>query len=180
MHRYELQSFYVSDVGGIAPNKPTLSSPANGASGISLTPTLQTGSFSDPDSGDTHLQTEWQFSAVNDFSSTMLNEISTVHLTFLTVPHLTLSEGTTYYWRVRFQDSSNNWSEWADAFSFTTLVTTSDQNENGIPDNQENETVDLDNDGPADIAQDDIKSLDTVVGDGQMGVSNIYLCRVIP
>ncbi|GAI75914.1 unnamed protein product, partial [marine sediment metagenome] len=148
------------------PDKPNLLSPANGTSGVSLTPTLQTGSFLDPDNGDTHLQTEWQISTVSDFSSTVLNEISAVHLTSLTVPHLTLNEGTTYYWQVRFQDSSNNWSEWSDSYSFTTLTTMNDQNSNGIPDSQENDTVDLDNDGTPDILQNDIKSLNTVIGEG--------------
>ena len=136
-----------------------------------MTPTLQTGSFSDPDTGDTHLKTEWQISKVGDFSSTVLNEISTVHLTSMTVPHLVLTEGTTYYWRVRVYDNHSSVSQWSNVFFFTTLTTGNDQNGNGIPDSQENNTVDLNNDQTPDAQQDFIKSLNTIGGNGQMGVS---------
>ena len=159
--------------GNHAPDQPILSSPANGAT-VSSTPTLETGSFSDPDIGDAHLKTEWQISTESSFSSLILHITSLSHLTSLTVPDLALLEGTTYYWRVRFYDNQSNASEWSDAFSFSTLTTTNDQNSNGIPDSQENNTVDLDNDGTLDIQQVDIKSLNTVVGGGQMGVSRRY------
>ena len=159
--------------GNHAPDQPILSSPANGAT-VSSTPTLETGSFSDPDIGDAHLKTEWQISTESSFSSLILHITSLSHLTSLTVPDLALLEGTTYYWRVRFYDNQSNASEWSDAFSFSTLTTTNDQNSNGIPDSQENNTVDLDNDGTPDIQQVDIKSLNTVVGGGQMGVSRRY------
>jgi|LGVE01.1.fsa_nt_gb hypothetical protein len=47
-----------------------------------------------------------------------------------------------------------------------------DRNKNGIPDEQEvDDTVDLDNDGTPDINQYDIKCVNTVVGDQQIGVN---------
>ena len=47
--------------------------------------------------------------------------------------------------------------------------------ENGIPDSQENLTVDLDNDSIPDMDQlDIIKSQDMVTGNGQMGISRRY------
>jgi hypothetical protein len=132
---------------------------------------LTTRSFSDPDSGDTHYQTEWQISTDSGFSTLTLQITSTTELISLSVPQFVLAQGTTYYWRVRFYDSNNNVSDWSNTFSFTTTSTTTDQNGNGIPDNLENNTVDLDGDGTADSQQADIKSLNTVVGQGQMGVS---------
>ncbi|MCG3141137.1 MAG: Hercynine oxygenase [Anaerolineae bacterium] len=42
------------------PNTPDLSSPANNATGQSLTPVLQASSFSDPDPSDTHANSQWQ------------------------------------------------------------------------------------------------------------------------
>ena len=55
---------------------------------------------------------------------------------------------------------------------FTTLTTSNDTDANGIPDAQETDsTVDLDGDGTPDIDQDDIKGVNTMVGDGVIGVS---------
>jgi len=157
--------------GGTPPSAPTLLFPQNGATSVPLSTTLQTGSFFDPDSGDTHLRTEWQISSVSDFSSNELRVTSSVFLTSLTVPRLVLDEGTMYYWEARFQDSNGAWSEWSTTYFFMTITTTNDQNGNGIPDSQENNTVDMDKDGTPDSQQDHIKSLNTVVGNGQIGVS---------
>jgi hypothetical protein len=153
------------------PDRPALASPPHGTTMVSLTPTLQTGAFSDPDRGDTHLKTEWDISTEADFSATVLQRTSDRHLTSLPLPQFILREGTTYYWRARFYDNHFNISEWSDPYSFTTMTTMNDVNANGIPDDRENDTVDLDSDGTNDLAQDDIKSMDTVVGAGQMGVS---------
>jgi Carboxypeptidase regulatory-like domain/Domain of unknown function (DUF4214) len=149
---------------------PTLSSPVNGSVDISLTTTLLTNAFSG--TGNTHLKTDWQISTSKDFSSATLFEESTVHLTTLIIPDLMLKENTTYYWRARFYDSNSTVSDWSSVFSFTTLQTQNDTNLNGIPDTLENTTVDLDADGTADIQQTNlIKTLNTVVGSGQMGAS---------
>ena len=151
---------------------PKLVTPLNGASYVSLTPKLQTGPFIKINSNDTHLKTDWQISESEAFSSSILYEKSFIHLTSLVVPGLTLRRNTTYYWRVRFYDNNANVSEWSEPFSFTTLETPNDFNENGIPDILENTSVDLDNDGTPDIETTDrIKSLNTVVGNGQMGAS---------
>ena len=154
------------------PSTPTLSSPANGSVDASLTPTLMTNAFSDSNAGVTHLKTDWQISTSKDFSSSTLYKQSTVHLTLLPIPDLTLQENKTYYWRARFYDSNSAVSDWSEVFSFTTLQTQNDTNVNGIPDTLENTTVDLDSDGTADIQQTNlIKTLNTVVGSGQMGAS---------
>ena len=153
------------------PQKPTLSSPPDGEINVSLAPLLETGEFHDPDRGDTHLKTELVISKESDFSATVLHRTSATYLTSVTLPKFILREGTPYYWRVRFYDNHSAASEWSDAYSFTTVTTVKDQNLNGIPDDRENNIVDLDNDGTADINQNNIKSLDTIVGAGQIGVS---------
>jgi hypothetical protein len=157
-----------------APYSPSLISPAQGSTS-GCTPQLTTGNFSDPDSGDTHLQTEWQIGSVNDFSSTAFVKISKTNLTSLKVPQFVLAENTTYYWRVRYYDNHSMASPWSGVSSFKTHTTNWDDNTNGIPDNYENEEVDLNGDGTDDIDQTDIiKSLNTKIDTlRQMGVSGV-------
>lgn len=155
-----------------SPAPPTLTFPAAGATDSSLTPTFTTASFSDPDSGDSHLKTDWQTSESFAFTTSILLESSYTNLTSLTIPDGLLDEGTTYYWHARFYDKDGNASDWSSIYSFTTLTSTTDQNSNGIPDTQEvSSSVDMDSDGEADILQDDIKSLNTIVGNAQLGIS---------
>ena len=154
------------------PDQPVLSSPTHGLTDVSLTPALQTDSFSDPDTGDTHAKTQWQVSKESDFSSLLLDKTSTSHLTSLRVPKFILDEGTTYYWRVRFYDNHSAASDWSEDCSFTTITTSNDKDSNGIRDDKEvDSTVDLDGDGTSDIYQSDIKCVKTEVGDGEIGVS---------
>jgi hypothetical protein len=158
-------------VTNIPPYKPTLSTPADGALSLSITPILETKIFVDPDSGDKHKQTEWQISKKSDFSSTELITIRDTSLTSLTVPKFVLVEGAIYYWRARFYDDHARASDWSHVRFFKTLTSTNDQNGDGIPDNQENHTVDLDGDGLPDSGQNHIKSINTVLGNVQMGIS---------
>lgn len=165
-------TFQTFVLGNNPPDKPTLVSPADGTTNVSLATELRTGNFSDPDSGNTHLQTRWQISKLLDFSLLVLDVTSTSHRIILTVPESVLEEGITYYWRAMFYDNHESASEWADPYSFTTITTSNDTNpENGVPDAQEvDDTVDLDENGEPDTKQSDIKCVDTVVGDGQIGV----------
>ena len=158
--------------GNHEPDPPILSLPANGAIETALRPELKTSAFSDEDTGDTHLKTQWQISTHDTFSSLVFDLTSNVYLTSLIVPESLLSINTTYYWRVRFFDNQDEASEWSETYSFKTLVASADDaNENNIPDNQEvDNTVDLDQEGTADIYQNDIKSIQTVAGDVKIGV----------
>lgn len=111
--------------GNNAPNQPTLLSPSNGATDVSLTPTLSASAFSDPDAGDAHAASRWQIALDAQFSSIVLNEFETSflnsNLTSFDVPAGTLAEATTYFWRTRYSDSNGAASAFADPFSFTTL-----------------------------------------------------------
>jgi PKD repeat protein len=104
------------------PNKPVNSSPANGASGVSLTPTLRASAFSDPDSGDTHAASRWQIrTAAGNYSSPAFDSgTDTTHLTSILVPALSYS--TTYYWHVRYQDDRGDWSSYSNETSFITAA----------------------------------------------------------
>jgi PKD repeat protein len=104
------------------PNMPSNILPANGAIAVSLTPTLQSSAFSDPDTGDYHTASQWQVTTTSgDYSRSVYDSgPSTSSLTSIAVPSGTLSYNTTYYWRVRYRDSHGNWSAYSVETSFMT------------------------------------------------------------
>ena len=165
-----------------APDQPTLSSPADTDTDVSLTPDLQTQAFSDPDSGDTHAATDWQISTDEaNFSDHLVFDVSCdTHLTSLVVPEFILTVSDVigaYYWRVRFHDDGDAKSEWSEVSSFTTIdaASSDDTDQNGVPDEQEitDPAVDLDKDGNSDMDQSktaNMKCASTVIGDGQIAV----------
>jgi chitinase len=158
--------------GNHAPDQPVLSLPKDGAIEAALTPELQIGAFSDQDTKDTHLKTQWQISKDDCFSSLVFDVTSNVYLTSLDVPESLLNMNTTYYWRARFFDNHDESSQWSESCSFTTIVASADDaNANNIPDDQEVDgTVDLDQDGIYDIYQNDIKSIQRVDRGVKVGV----------
>jgi hypothetical protein len=88
---------------------------------VILTPTLRSSAFSDPDAGDTHATTQWQVDDNSDFSSPVWDyEDTDADKNSQAVPSAKLSYSTTYYWRVRYQDSQGAWSEWSNSQTFTT------------------------------------------------------------
>ncbi|HUT71907.1 MAG TPA: choice-of-anchor U domain-containing protein [Desulfatiglandales bacterium] len=160
------------------PDQPVLSSPVDGATGVSLTPTLETAAFYDED-GDSHATTDWQVSTDNvNFSDNLVFDVSCdTHLTSLTVPEFILTVSDVipaYYWRARFHDDRDAASEWSEVSSFTNIdaAASDDTDQNGVPDEQEitDPNVDLDEDGNPDMTQGDMKCANTVVGDGQVAV----------
>ena len=104
------------------PSQPSSVLPTDGATGISLTPTLQSSAFSDPDAGDTHQASQWQIRASGgSYDSPVFNSgTDTSNLTQITIPSGKLTYSTTYYWQVRHQDNKGAWSEWAAETSFAT------------------------------------------------------------
>ena len=162
------------------PNQPGLSSPEDGAIDVSLTPPLITNAFRDLDE-DAHAATLWKITNDNT-SEVVFNVTSTVNLTSLNVPDFVLSGNIPYSWTVIFYDNNGASSSEATA-SFTTADEEpfTDNNSNGIPDDQEvADTVDLDGDGISD--EDEIvgdpnnyKSVNTVDENdkvvGQIGIS---------
>jgi hypothetical protein len=96
--------------GGNPPAAPTLSSPVNGATGISTTPTLNWNAST----GATSYQL--QVSTNASFSSTVVNQSG---ITGTSYGVTGLTNGTTYYWRVNATNAGGT-SAYSTSWSFTT------------------------------------------------------------
>jgi hypothetical protein len=95
------------------PSPPTLISPTNNATNVSLTPTLD---WSDV-SGATSYRV--QVSQNSSFSTTVVNQTSSSSQ--YTIPTGILSPTTTYYWRANATNSAGT-SNWSSVFIFTTTT----------------------------------------------------------
>jgi len=106
------------------PNQPTNILPANDATSVSLTPTLQSSAFSDPDAGDTHAASQWQVrTSAGSYSSPVYDSSTdSTNLTSVNVLSGRLNYLTTYYWHVRYQDNHSAWSDYSSETFFTTLA----------------------------------------------------------
>jgi len=106
-----------------APNQPVNVSPANGASGISLTPTLQSSAFADPDVGHTHAASQWQITTISDnYDNPVFTRYGdSTNLTSIFIPSDNITYSTTYYWHVQYIDNHGYWSEWSVETSFVTV-----------------------------------------------------------
>jgi hypothetical protein len=92
--------------------------PEDGARIVSTTPTLEASNFHDPDPGDSQAKSQWQITtASDDYQAPIVDQLESLNST--TVSAGTLSLDTTYYWRVRYQDSHGTWSDWSEESSFT-------------------------------------------------------------
>ncbi len=71
-----------------------------------------------------HQASQWQITETSgNYTSPVFDSgTDTINLESITLSS-PLSPTTTYYWRVRYQDSNNNWSSWSDETSFTTVST---------------------------------------------------------
>jgi hypothetical protein len=170
-----LGSQATADCANHPPQTPALIWPLDGDSDIPLTPELQADAFDDEDIDDTHAATLWQISTDSNFTSYVLDLMSITQLTSLPIPESVLTAGTDYFWRIRYYDNNNGESEWSLTRKFTTLdpIDTDDPDGDGIPDDQKvtDPTLDLDGDGIPDITQSDIRCVNSVVGNVQIGVS---------
>jgi parallel beta-helix repeat protein len=106
------------------PNTPTNVEPPNGAENISLTPTLKSSVFSDPDPGDVHKASRWQIAnMLMDFSAPVFDSGSdTANLTSITVPKGKLCYDAVYYWRVQHKDDDGAWSNFSTPTKFQTIL----------------------------------------------------------
>ncbi len=98
-----------------APDAPTNLSPSNGATDISLTPTLRASDFFHDDN-DTHTfkSSEWSIVGVPTFPAGAVTEF--------TVPEAYhLAYNTVYAWQVRYRDSNDDESSWSALTSFQTV-----------------------------------------------------------
>jgi hypothetical protein len=102
---------------------PTNVSPANAATGILETPTLEGSAYLSL-YGKTQKSSQWQISTVFDFANTVYDsgEVVAVGVTH-TVPAGNLSVSQLYYWRTRYRDTDDAFSEFSTATTFTTAAT---------------------------------------------------------
>lgn len=101
------------------PPAPTLISPPNGSTNISITPTLD---WSDVSGANSY---SIQVSTNSGFSPTIVSQ-SGLGSSQYTVPGGSLSGGNQYFWRVN-ATNSNGTSAWSSPFSFTTVTPVSYQ-----------------------------------------------------
>jgi hypothetical protein len=101
---------------------PTNVSPADLATDIGETPTL-TGSTYYSLYGKTQKSSQWQVSTDNTFATTDYDsgEVVGVGVTHA-VPAGNLSVSTTYYWRVRYRDTDDTYSEYSTPTEFATAA----------------------------------------------------------
>jgi len=114
-------SFKISN---LSPNQPTNTSPVNLAANISLLPTLTASAFSDSDGTDTLKASQWIISTASGaaFDANIFYDSGTVAGATTHDVTKILTETTLYYWKVRYQDSKNEWSAYSDVTSFTTFT----------------------------------------------------------
>lgn len=123
LYRFQIAHVTASTV----PSTPTTVSPSSGATGVSLTPTLQASAF--VDASDTQAQATWQIyssssaCSLGTTSQAVLNTTSATELTSFTVP-TALTGNTVYYWRVAYINSFGNSSSFSTCDQFTTILTT--------------------------------------------------------
>lgn len=114
-----------------SPDTPSNVSPLDGATDVSLTPTLQSSAFSDHDWFDRHVASQWQIAAAGShgtnpdgsYSSTVFDsDTDRSNLISIAVPSGILNYSNTYYWHVRYRDNSRAraWSGWSPETSFAT------------------------------------------------------------
>jgi len=105
-----------------APYTPTNVEPPNGAENVSLTPTLISSDFSDPDPDDVHQASQWQIAdLLRDFSTPIFDSgTDTDNLISITIPTGILRYDAFYYLRVRYQDDDGAWSNFSTPTKFKT------------------------------------------------------------
>lgn len=109
-----------------APRQPSNLSPADETANLlTLTPTLQASVFSDSDARDSQTAAQWQITTVKgDYSAPVVDEVTADKSMFaqFEVPPARLEYSTTYFWRVRYRDSYDNWSAYSAETSFSTIA----------------------------------------------------------
>jgi len=76
--------------------------------------TLSASAFSDTDAEDTFSASQW---VIRDSGGEVYNQVAGA-VTSITVPAATFTVGATYYWKVRYRDQHEVWSDYSDEGSF--------------------------------------------------------------
>jgi hypothetical protein len=104
------------------PDAPVLTM-ADGATGISLSGNLTTGSFASPGFSDSHSKSQWQIATDAGFASILYDSGDSNNLTSLPLSGVSgLQPLTTYYWRVRHRGNNGGYGAWSAGRSFVTAL----------------------------------------------------------
>jgi len=101
-----------------APNTPSVTSPANGATDVGDGFTITSSAFSSPVS-ETHQSSDWEIRQTSDNTLVWSSYNDTINLTSIDVPSGNLAESTEYQIRVRYYGSQLGVSAWGTS-TFTT------------------------------------------------------------
>lgn len=101
------------------PNTPSITSPANNTTTVSLTPKLSAAAFSDTVYGSSQAAAQW----IVKKGSTVIYDsgTTTTNLTSLTLPANLLTYSQTYTWQVRYEDNYGTWSAYSTAANLVTI-----------------------------------------------------------
>ena len=100
------------------PNKPSITLPNDGATGLDSSFTIETSPYSGVNN---HKSSQYQISTSTDFSSPVYNSGElTNDLVSHTLPNGELNLNTNFYIRARHRDVNNLWSFWSDPIQITT------------------------------------------------------------
>jgi hypothetical protein len=120
---WSAQTSFTTIGAGTAPHQPVNTSPAAGTTEISLTPVLVCSEFSSLNGIGTHAFSQWQIaSSATGFAGPLFDSGAAEDLTQMEVGAGLFNYATTYYWRVRHQDSYGQWSLWSQPTAFTTVA----------------------------------------------------------
>ncbi|GFM38323.1 phage tail-collar fiber domain-containing protein [Desulfovibrio psychrotolerans] len=109
------------NVGDVPINRPAITAPAAGATGVGETPTITTGAFS-ADADQTHADAQMQIATDSGFAAIVRDTGSLGPVTAYAVPPGILTTGHVYYVRARHKGSDGNWSPWSPVSSFFTAA----------------------------------------------------------
>ncbi|MBU0664416.1 MAG: CxxxxCH/CxxCH domain-containing protein [Proteobacteria bacterium] len=105
------------------PATPVNTLPAAGATSVALSPTLTASSFSDSDAGDTFQASQWLISTGSGaaFDAGIVYDSGIANGSTSHTVTGTGTFGTTYFWKVRYQDSKGVWSSDSNETNYTTF-----------------------------------------------------------
>ena len=116
----------------VSVNKPSLVTPADGATDLSTAPTFTSSAFSG--TGATHANSDWQVTLKTDtgFASPVVQSMADTTNKVSWTPATPLAEETDYIARVRHNGSGGLQSPWSDVISFKTEKKKADMNKPGL------------------------------------------------
>jgi hypothetical protein len=99
---------------------PTITSPVNASTGVSLVPTFTSSAFAYVGLTQTQDSVRWEISTSSGFGTTVQTYEGASNYTSWTPTSLSLN--TTYYVRVKHHSALGGWSSWSSVISFSTIV----------------------------------------------------------